>query len=99
VVGEDRWPIDRARPLSLAAYGREPSDTPAVWEHGAQNRGAAGAGRIEGDGGQANRLKEDGEGQVYEKPLDHGAPSVSPVSGGGRTGPFLGRRSRPGWKG
>jgi len=54
--------LNQARPQLLAASGREPSDTAAIRERGAQNRGAAGTVRIEGDGGQANRSKEDGGG-------------------------------------
>ena len=40
-IGEDGWPIDQARPVSLAAVGRESSDAAIVWEHGAADRRAA----------------------------------------------------------
>ena len=39
-VGENGPPIDQARPLLLAAPGREPSDQGAVWGHAVQDRGA-----------------------------------------------------------
>ena len=39
--GEDRCPIDHARPLLLAAPGREPTDSATVCEHGPADRLAA----------------------------------------------------------
>ena len=45
-VGEDRRPFDKARPLLLAAFSREPSDAVAVCQHAAENRGVAIAGWI-----------------------------------------------------
>jgi len=45
-VGEDGWPIDQARPLLLAAPGREPPDAATVWKHGAADRLAALASRL-----------------------------------------------------
>jgi len=36
--GEDGGPIGQARPVSLAAVGREPSHTAAVWKDSASNR-------------------------------------------------------------
>ena len=45
-VGEDGRPIDQARPLLLAATGREPPDAATVWKHGATDRLAAPANRV-----------------------------------------------------
>jgi hypothetical protein len=42
-AGEDGWQAGQARPLLLADAGREPSDAPAVREHGAADRSATGA--------------------------------------------------------
>ena len=52
--------LDQARPLLLAAAGRESSDATTVWKHGTADRRAALADRIAGGGGQANRSKEGG---------------------------------------
>ena len=38
---EDRWPIDQARSLLLAALGGEPSHATLVWSHAGQDRSAA----------------------------------------------------------
>jgi hypothetical protein len=38
--------IDKARPLLLAAFSREPSDAAAVCQHAAEDRGAAVTGWI-----------------------------------------------------
>jgi hypothetical protein len=46
-AGEDRWAVGEARPLLLAATGRESSDAAALWEYGAADRGVAGASGIE----------------------------------------------------
>ena len=46
-AGEDRRSSDQARPVLLAAIGREPSDAAAIWKHGATARRLAGADRIE----------------------------------------------------
>jgi hypothetical protein len=40
-AGEDRWPIDQARPLLLAALGGESSHVTLVWSHAGQDRSAA----------------------------------------------------------
>ena len=70
-VGEDRWASDQARPVLLAAPGREPPDAGPVWKHGAANRSVAAAERIGRGGQQANRAKEGGgDGEVYEKSLE-----------------------------
>jgi len=45
-AGEDGRPLDKARPLLLAAFSREPSDAAAVWEHALEDREAASAGGI-----------------------------------------------------
>jgi len=45
-VSEDGWPIDQARPLLLAAPGREPPDSATVWEHGPADRLAAPTRRV-----------------------------------------------------
>ncbi len=42
-VGEDRWPLDQARPVLLAAPGKESSDAAFVWKHGAADCCATGA--------------------------------------------------------
>jgi len=63
-AGQDGGTADQARPLLLAAVGRESSDAATVWKHGAAGpRGhprAALADRIGGGGGQTNRSKEGG---------------------------------------
>ena len=52
-IGEDGWPIGRARPVLLAASGGEPPDAAVVREHGAADRGAGGADRVgKGRGGR-----------------------------------------------
>jgi hypothetical protein len=38
---ENRRTVDQARTLLLAAAGGEPSDAPALWQHAAEDRGAA----------------------------------------------------------
>src|SRR6516162_6518192 len=45
-VGEDRWPVDKARPLLLLTAGGEPPHTTAVHRHAAENHRAAVAGGI-----------------------------------------------------
>jgi hypothetical protein len=42
-VGEDRRSAGETCPLLLATPGRESSDAPFVWEHGAMDRGASGS--------------------------------------------------------
>ena len=37
-AGKDGWPIDRTRPLLLAAAGRESPDAATVWKHGAADQ-------------------------------------------------------------
>jgi len=39
--GEDRWPLDQARPLLLVASRAEPSDAPALCKPAAEDRCAA----------------------------------------------------------
>ncbi len=41
-TGEDGWPIGQARPVLLAAVGREPSDQAALRGDGAEDRRLAG---------------------------------------------------------
>ena len=43
--------IGQARPVLLAAAGREPSDEAALWGDGRKDRRVAGADRVEGGGG------------------------------------------------
>jgi hypothetical protein len=50
-IGEDGGRIGRARPVLLAAVGREPSDQAALWGDGRKDRRVAGADRVEGGGG------------------------------------------------
>jgi len=45
-AGEDGQAIDKARPLLLAAFSREPPNAAAVWEHALEDREAASAGGI-----------------------------------------------------
>jgi hypothetical protein len=45
-VGEDRRTFDQACPLPLAAPGRGPSDSAAVWEHDPADRLEALASRV-----------------------------------------------------
>jgi hypothetical protein len=44
-TGEDRRPIDQARPVLLAAFGGEPSDPATVWSLAGQDRSVALANR------------------------------------------------------
>ena len=46
-AGENRRTADQARPLLLAAAGGKSPHAAAVWEHAAQDRGAAIASRID----------------------------------------------------
>ena len=48
---ENRWALDKARPLLLAAPGGESSDTAALWRHAGQDRGATVPRRIGGPQG------------------------------------------------
>jgi hypothetical protein len=45
-VSEDAWPLVQARPLLLAATGREPTDSATVLEHGPADRLAAPTRRV-----------------------------------------------------
>ena len=49
-IGEDGWPIGQARPVLLAAVGREPSDQAALRGDGRKNRRLAGADGVNGGG-------------------------------------------------
>ena len=64
---EDGRAVGEACPLLLVAAGRESSDAAPVWKHGAADGGSAGTIRIACDGGEANRAKGGGDGEVSEK--------------------------------
>jgi len=46
-AGEDGRTLDQACSVLLVAAGREPSDAPFVWKHGAADRGATFARGVE----------------------------------------------------
>jgi hypothetical protein len=70
-LGEDRRPAGEARALLLAIAGGEPSDAAVVRKHGAEDRGATGADRLGcGSEGEANRVKEGGDGGVSEESFE-----------------------------
>ena len=75
-AGQDRRPSGQARPVLLAAVGREPSDAAVVRKHGAADRRAAAANWIGGGGWQANSSKSGREEQVSEKSLQTKVPLV-----------------------
>jgi len=70
-VGEDGWPIDQARPLLLAAPGREPPDAATVWKHGEADRLAALASR-EGEPTTGSDFREE-RGREAAKCRKHGS--------------------------
>ena len=64
--------IDRpgqARSVLLAAAGREPPDVTVVRSDGEVDGGVASAGWLGRHGGEANRSKAGGAGEVYKKPF------------------------------
>ena len=50
-IGEDGWATGQARPVLLAAAGREPSDQAALRGDGRKDRRVAGADGVDGGGG------------------------------------------------
>ena len=89
-AGEDGRPAGQARPVLLAAAGREPSDAAAVREHGAADRCAGGGDRVGPAAGRSNWAKRRGDGEVSRKSLEISHFLVSSVLAGGRIGPCQG---------
>ena len=80
-VGEDRWTVGEARTILLAAAGRESSDAPFVWKHGAADCGAARANRIGVGGWRAKQVEgRRGDGVVSEKSLENKAVPGFPLA-------------------
>src|ERR1035441_9962048 len=62
-IGEDGWPIGQARPVLLAAVGREPSDQAALRSDGRNDRRLAGADGVEAGDGRSEIRRPGGEGR------------------------------------
>ena len=82
-AGEDRRPVGEARPLLLAAAGRESPDAAAVWSHGTADRGAA----------RTRRVGEPTTGSDFSDARDTGRQSVAGIGRNGSVSGFgvLGR--------